>query len=130
MEDIKGVEAVGVVAAKALLGKQIGNLFGVMMVLALISSASSMIIASPRVYHAMAVDGCFFHRAKRIHSPWKTPVRSIFYQGMASISTILVSSIKSLFYFVGFALIFSGLAAVGVLKLRKRKGWKGTRALS
>lgn len=131
LEDIKGVEAVGAVTAKVLFGKQIGNLFGVMMALALISTSSSMIIAGPRVYHAMAVDGCFFHGAKRIHPRWKTPVLSIFYQGMASILMILVSSIESLFYFVGFALIFfSGLAAAGVLKLRKRKGWKGTRALN
>ncbi len=131
LEDIKGVEAVGAVAAKALFGSQVGNLFGVMMALALISAASSMIIAGPRVYRAMAVDGCFFHGANRIHSRWKTPVRSIFYQGIASISMILVSSIESLFYFVGFALIFfSGLAAAGVLKLRKRNSWKKTRALS
>ena len=131
LEELKGVEAVGAVTATALFGKQVGDLFSAVMAMALVSAVSAMVIAGPRVYYAMAIDGCFFPDAGRIHPRWQTPARSILYQALAASMMILVGSIEALFYYVGFALIFfAGLATAGVLKLRKREGWRRTRALN
>ena len=131
LESLKGVEAVGAVSATALFGERVGALFSAVMALALVSALSAMVIAGPRVYYAMANDGCFFSDAARIHPRWQTPARSILYQALMAAVMILLGSIEALFYYIGFALIFfAGLATAGVLKLRKREGWHRTRALS
>ena len=106
LEELKGVEAVGAVTATALFGKQVGDLFSAVMAMALVSAVSAMVIAGPRVYYAMAIDGCFFPDAGRIHPRWQSPARSILYQALAASMMILVGSIEALFYYVGFALIF------------------------
>ena len=122
---MKGVVAIGEAAAGALFGLRGGNFFSAIMSVGLLSCVSAMVIAGPRVYFAMAVDRCFFPTAARIHPKWGTPTYAIIYQALAAIVMILTGTFESLVYYIGFALIFfAALAVAGMIRLRRRQGWK------
>jgi APA family basic amino acid/polyamine antiporter len=125
LESMKGVVAIGEASADALFGLRGGNFFSAIMSVGLLSCVSAMVIAGPRVYFAMAVDGCFFPTAARIHPKWGTPMYAIIYQSLAAVLMILTGTFESLVYYIGFALIFfAALAVAGLFRLRRRNGWK------
>ncbi len=52
-------------------------------------------------------------------------VYAIIYQAMAAILMILTGTFESLVYYIGFALIFfAALAVAGMIRLRRREGWR------
>ena len=125
LESMKNVEAIGELSAGALFGARGGNFFSAIMTVGLLSCVSAMVIAGPRVYFAMASDGCFFSSAARIHPRWGTPVLAIVYQAVATVLMILTGTFKSLVIYIGFALIFfAALTVAGMIRLRRREGWK------
>ena len=125
LEAMKGVFAIGEVSAGALFGALGGNIFSAVMTVGLLSCVSAMVIIGPRVYFAMAVDGCFFRSAAIIHPRWGTPRHAIFYQSLAAGIMILTGTFESLVYYIGFALIFfAALAVAGLIRLRRRDGWR------
>ena len=130
LEAMKGVERIGATAAAALFGEKGGDFFSGMMSLGLLSSVSAMVIVGPRVYFAMAQDGCFFRGAARVHPRWGTPVQAILWQSLSSALMILTGSFESLLYYIGFALVlFAALAVAGMMRLRRRPAWKRLRAV-
>ena len=125
LEAMKGVVAIGEVSAGALFGHMGGNIFSAIMSVGLLSCVSAMVITGPRVYFAMAADGCFFRSAARIHPRWRTPVHAIIYQTVACVLMILTGKFESLIYYIGFALIFfAALAVAGMVRLRYRPEWR------
>jgi len=125
LESMKGVVAIGEASAGALFGLRGGNLFSAIMSVGLLSCVSAMVIAGPRVYFAMAVDRCFFTTAARVHPRWGTPMYAVIYQLLAAVLMILTGTFESLVYYIGFALIFfAALAVAGLVRLRRRAGWK------
>jgi len=131
LESLKGVVSVGATAAQALFGDRIGGFFVVVMALALLGCVSAMSLVGPRVYFAMARDGCFFPDAGRVHPRWQTPVRAILYQFVAASVLVLTGTFETLMTYVGFALVlFAALATAGLLRLRRRAGWKRLAAVS
>jgi len=131
LESMKGVVAIGEASAGALFGLRGGNFFSAIMSVGLLSCVSAMVIAGPRVYFAMALDGCFFPVAARIHPRWGTPTFAIIFQTLAAGMMILTGTFESLIYYIGFALIFfAALAVAGSVCLRRREGWKRLGALS
>jgi APA family basic amino acid/polyamine antiporter len=131
LESLKGVVPVGATAAQALFGERLGGFFVVVMALALFGCVSAMSLVGPRVYYAMARDGCFFPDAGRVHPRWQTPVRAILYQSVASSVLVLTGTFEALMTYVGFALVlFATLATAGIFRLRKRAEWKPLAAVS
>ena len=125
LDSLKGVVPVGATAARALFGLRVGGFFVVVMALALFGCVSAMSLVGPRVYFAMARDGCFFPDAARVHPRWQTPVRAILYQLVASSILVLTGTFETLMTYVGFALVlFATLATAGIFRLRKRPEWK------
>jgi len=125
LEAMKGIERIGGAAAEALFGGKGGDIFSAMMSVGLLSTVSAMVIVGPRVYYAMAQDGCFFQGAARVHPRWGTPVQAILWQSLAAALMILTGTFESLLYYIGFALVlFAALAVAGMVRLRKRPGWK------
>jgi APA family basic amino acid/polyamine antiporter len=122
---LKGVVPVGAVSAKALLGDRGGMFFSAIMAVGLLSCVSAMVLVGPRVYYAMAQDGCFFESAARVHPRWQTPVHSIIYQGVATAIMVITGTFEALVYYIGFTLVlFAALATAGLFRLRKRPGWR------
>jgi APA family basic amino acid/polyamine antiporter len=131
LESMKGVVAIGEASAGALFGLRGGNFFSAIMSVGLLSCVSAMVIAGPRVYYAMAVDRCFFPTAARVHPQWGTPMYAIVYQALAAILMILTGTFESLVYYIGFALIFfAAMAVAGLIRLRRRQGWKKLRVMN
>jgi APA family basic amino acid/polyamine antiporter len=123
--------AVGAAAARALFGARGGVLFSGIMAAGLLSTVSAMSLVGPRIYYAMAQDGCFPRHAGRVHPRWQTPSRAIIYQAVASIAMVLTGTFESLVYYIGFALVlFAALAVAGLVRLRKRAQWRRLRAVS
>jgi len=131
MESMKGVVRVGALAAGGLFGSRGGNIFSGMMAAGILSCVSAMVIVGPRVYYAMALDGCFFRGAAQVNERWHTPVQAILYQTVASAAMILTGTFERLIYYIGFALIlFAALATAGIFRLRGRPDWKRLAAIS
>jgi len=131
LEAMKGVERIGGAAAQALFGGKGGDVFSGMMSVGLLSTVSAMVVAGPRVYYAMAQDGCFFRGAARVHPRWGTPVQAILWQTAATVVMILTGTFEGLLYYIGFALIlFAAMAVAGMARLRGRNGWKRLAAVS
>jgi len=131
LEALKGVVRVGATAASALFGSGIGSLFSGIMAVAVLSCVSAMVIVGPRVYYAMAQDGCFFSGAAKVHPRWRTPARAVLYQAVASGVMVLTGTFEWLIYYIGFALIlFAALASAGVFRMRRRPNWKRLPAVS
>jgi APA family basic amino acid/polyamine antiporter len=131
LEAMKGIERIGGAAAEALFGGKGGDFFSAVMSVGLLSTVSAMVIVGPRVYYAMAQDGCFFRGAARVHPRWGTPVQAILWQSLATALMILTGTFDSLLYYIGFALVlFAALAVAGMVRLRKRPAWKRLRAVS
>ena len=128
---MKGIERIGGAAAEALFGGKGGDFFSALMSVGLLSTVSAMVIVGPRVYYAMAQDGCFFGGAARVHRRWRTPVQAILWQSAATAVMILTGTFESLLYYIGFALVmFAALAVAGLVRLRKRPAWKRLAAVN
>ncbi len=125
LESLKGVLPVGATTATALFGSRVGTLFAGLLTLCLLASVSGMSLVGPRVYYAMAQDGCFPRGAALLHPRWGTPARAIVSQAAVSSILALTGSFEALVYYIGFALIlFAALAVAGVWRLRRRPGWR------
>ena len=131
LESLKGVVRVGAAAASALFGTAVGGLVSGIMAAAVLSCVSAMVIVGPRVYYAMAQDGCFFSGAARVHPRWQTPAQAVLYQAVASAVMVLTGTFERLIYYIGFALIlFAALATAGIFRMRRRPNWKHLPAVS
>jgi APA family basic amino acid/polyamine antiporter len=109
-------------AATHAFGGWIGDAFGILVSVALLSSLSAFIIIGPRVYYAMAVDHMFFSFAARLHPKYEVPGYSIIVQGIVALCMILIGTFEQLLIYIGFALnIFPWLAIAGLFIARKRK---------
>jgi APA family basic amino acid/polyamine antiporter len=125
LQAMKGVERIGAAAAEALFGGKGGDFFSAVMSVGLLSTVNAMVIVGPRVYYAMAQDGCFFAGAARVHPRWGTPVQAILWQTLATAAMILTGTFESLLYYIGFALVLcAALAVAGMVRLRGRPAWK------
>ena len=113
-------EQVGVVAAYALFGAPGRSAILVLVGLALVSSASAMIMAGPRIYAAMAKDDMFF-RALAKRNSRGTPWVSIIFQSAVAEVMLITSTFLDLLTYVGFTLsLFSMLSVAAVFVLRRR----------
>ena len=125
LERLKGVLPVGAEAARVLFRGRGGAIFSGMMAAALLSCISAMVIVGPRVYYAMARDGCFFRSAARVHERFQTPVVAVLFQTAATAAMIITGTFEALIYYIGFMLVlFAALATAGIFKLRKRPNWR------
>lgn len=131
LESLKGVEAVGAVAANGLFGSRAGTFFSGIMAAALLSCVSAMSLVGPRVYYAMAQDGCFPSFAAEVYPRTQTPAKAIVAQALVASLMVLTGTFEALIYYIGFTLIlFAALAVAGVFLGRKRTGWRRLGAVS
>ena len=124
LESMKGVLAVGALAASRLFGSQIAGAFSLGMTCALLSTLNAMIIAGPRVYYAMARSGDFFSFAARVHPRWRTPVNAILVQAVCAI-LLALTPFPQLVVYIGFTLnLFAVLSVASLFRFRRQPGWR------
>jgi basic amino acid/polyamine antiporter, APA family len=129
-EQMKGVVAVGSLAAGNLFGSQVGGVFAALMAVSLMSTVNAMVTIGPRVYYAMANNGAFLKSAATVHPRWHTPVYAILAQGVCTM-LLTVTPFPQLVVYIGFTLNFFAVMSVASLfRFRKREGWMKLRVVS
>jgi APA family basic amino acid/polyamine antiporter len=130
LESMKGVVAVGALAASSLFGPQVAGVFGALMALAIVSTVNAMITIGPRVYYAMARNGAFLSVAARVSERSRVPVAAVILQGV--VATIMTfTSFPQLVIYIGFSLtFFTVLAVSSVFVFRRRADWQRLPAVS
>lgn len=110
---------VGFDFAQKVMGKQGTLVITAIILLALLSSVSAMIMAGPRIYFAMARDGLFPRQIKRLHPRFKTPILAIVAQSIWSIVLVVSGTFEDILIYTGFSIIlFSGLSVLSLLTNR------------
>jgi basic amino acid/polyamine antiporter, APA family len=121
---MKGVVAAGTLAATRLFGTQMAGIFIALMAISLLATVSAMVTVGPRVTYAMARNGAFLSTAARVDPHWRTPVPAILLQAIVAM-LLTVTSLPSLFFFIGFTLnFFSVMSVASLFRFRRRPGWK------
>jgi basic amino acid/polyamine antiporter, APA family len=106
-----------------LFGQLGGKLFAAIVVICVFSSLAALIMSAPRVYYAMAKDGLFLHSVARMDPRFGTPASAILIQGVISSVLVGVSSFQQIIaYFIFIAVVFLGMAGIGLFIARKRGG--------
>jgi len=124
LESMKGVVAVGALAAKHLFGPAVAGIFSAAMVLSLVATVNAMTTIGPRVYYAMAKNGAFFSAAAKVHPRWHTPVNAIVAQGLCTM-LMTISPFLNLLFYIGLLLNLSAVMSVASLFIfRRRQGWQ------
>jgi APA family basic amino acid/polyamine antiporter len=130
LETMKGVVAVGSLAASHLFGPQAAGAFSALMGLSLLATVNAMVTIGPRVYYAMAKNGAFLASAAKVDSRWHTPVFAILCQGLCAILMTL-TPFPQLVVYIGFTLNFTAvLSVVSLFIFRRRAGWQKLKVVS
>jgi APA family basic amino acid/polyamine antiporter len=106
---------------KKVVGEWGGAFVAVTVMVSTFGTTNGTILASARVYYAMAKDGLFFKKLEEVHHKYRTPGPSILLQGIwASLITMTgtFDQITDMLIFVTW--MFYGLGAYGVFVLRKK----------
>jgi APA family basic amino acid/polyamine antiporter len=122
IDQLAGKVEIGRVVAQALGGLLLADAVSAMVALALITTASSMIMAGPRVYAQMALDGCL----PRMLAPGAGPPRAaIALQCAAALVLLWTATFETLLIYIGFTLSLCTAATVcGLVRVRLREGSK------
>lgn len=108
-------------AAEALFGPLGARLVTAAVALSILGITNVIVLASPRVYFALAAEGVFLPSLARIHPRWGTPARAIAVQAVWASALALAGSIGALVNGVVFAdWIFFGLGAASLFVIRRQ----------
>jgi APA family basic amino acid/polyamine antiporter len=120
-EKLTGNIDVARIAAESLGGAALASLVTALITLALATSASSILMAGPRVYARMADDG---YLPSWLRYPRQGPPRAaILFQTILALTMLWSVTFKALLTYIGFTLGLSTAAAVGgLIRLRLREG--------
>jgi len=130
LEQMKGVLAIGSLAASNLFGPGVAGVFSALMAVAITSTVNAMITIGPRVYYAMAKNRAFPVAATRVHPRWHTPVNAILSQGACAVLMTL-TPFPDLVVYIGMSLtFFTVLSTASIFIFRRRPGWQRLRAVS
>ncbi len=127
ISSMSGVLAIAEKASVALFGPLAAHVIAAILALAILGSASAMVLAGPRVYFAMARDGLFPRGIGAVH-PWRgTPARAIVLQsGWASVLIVLFGAFEPLLVYAGFVVtVFTAMAVAALVLLRLRPSRDG-----
>ena len=130
LESMKGVIAVGSVAASNLFGTRVGGLFSALLAICIISTVNAEITIGPRVYYAMAKNRAFFHAAASVHPRWHTPVVAILAQGLCAILMTATPFPQLVIYIAMSLTLFTVLSVASLFVFRRKcQGWQRLGAL-
>jgi len=109
-------------AGEVLFGKIGGTIFSAIVVVSVLGTLVAYLMASPRVYYAMAQDGLFFKSFGELHSKLGTPHRAIIVQVLLACLLILSGSFEQIIsYFFFVVVFFIALTVAGLFKIHTRE---------
>ena len=93
----------------------------VLVLAALGSSVSAMIVTGPRIYAAMAADGALPGFFARVRGTDRRPIGSMLAQSAWSCVLVLTGTFETLVTYTGFAIVaFAGATVLGLFVIRRR----------
>jgi amino acid transporter len=120
VEALAGKRDIAAVAAEALGGARLEGLVRVILVLALLTSISSMVMIAPRVYAKMADDGVL---PRVLAFTGEAPRAAIAMQVGLAVTVLWASGLRELLTNLGWILsAFTGLTVWALVRLRRREG--------
>jgi APA family basic amino acid/polyamine antiporter len=121
--EIAATDRVALAAMTRVTGVWGGKLLTAAILCSILGAMNALILAGPRAYYQMAVDGLFLERVSRVHPRWRTPVEALLFQGIWSAFLVLViGGFSQLFTYVIFGgWIFYALAVLSVMALRRKE---------
>jgi APA family basic amino acid/polyamine antiporter len=118
IEEMSGNKEIGFITAKYVFGDIGAIITSIGLAIILVSTASAMIMAGPRAFHAIGEDYSTFKKLSKVNNH-NIPVNAIILQSLLSIIFVLSSSFEFILVFAGFTLGLSNFATVlGVIVLR------------
>jgi len=118
---LAGKLEIGRLSAEALGGRGWGIAVTLIVVLALVTSVSSMMMAGPRVYAQMAKDGCLPQRLAA--EPGQPPRNGMLLQLVLALAMLWSTTYDGLLTYIGFTLgLSTALTVAGLVRLRRREG--------
>ena len=127
-EQLRGVAESGAVAARVLGGTRAEHALSCLIALALLTSASSMILGGPRVYARMAQDGVLPGALGRLHGDY--PKIAVLAQTALSLVVVWAAGLRELLEFAGVALSLSaGAVVIGWFYQNRRSTFSSRRLL-
>lgn len=121
VETIAGSTLLASDVMKTIVGNWGGAFVAIAVMVSTFGTTNGTILASARVYYAMAKDGLFFKKLEDVHHKYRTPGPSIIVQGIWASLIVMTGTfdqITDMLIFVSW--IFYGLGAYGVFVLRKK----------
>ena len=99
------------------------RLLSIAIVCSILGALNALVLAGPRAYYQMAVDGLFFRRFASVHPRWRTPWAAIVLQAAwAGVLILGIGEFAQLFTYVIFGgWIFYALAVAAVIPLRRKE---------
>jgi len=119
--ELAGVTRVAEVAGTALFGSGAASILAALIAVSVFGCLDANIIMGPRVFFAMARDGCFFRGMGRLGARSRVPVRALWGQAAWSVVLCLWGTYRSLYEYMVFALLlfFAG-TGLALFRLRRR----------
>ncbi len=109
-----------VVVVEHILGSWGGLAISMLILITTLGCTNTTILASPRLYFAMAREGLFFKSAENVHPQHHTPTNALVYQAIWASVLVISGSFDQLTDMLIFAsFIFYGSTTLGVFILRK-----------
>ena len=118
-EELAGNPRIALLAAEAIGGEGFATGMALVIVLALVSSVSAMLLAGPRVYAQMAEDGIF---AGYFRFRGDVPGRAILLQAAFALLVVWIQDLEDILSSAGLLLWLSSAAAVSMLFVLARRG--------
>jgi APA family basic amino acid/polyamine antiporter len=116
-----GSSALASDTARALYGDAAARIVTVVIAISILAFSNVVVMATPRVFYALAQDGAFLRSLTQLHPRYDTPARAILVQGVWTVVLVLIGEIGLLVNGVVFAdWIFFGLGAASIFAIRRR----------
>jgi APA family basic amino acid/polyamine antiporter len=108
-------------AGVALFGQVGGQIFSGIVIICAIGSLTAYLMAAPRVYYAMALDGVFIKQIASIHQRFGTPARAIALQALLSSFLVAIGTFEEIIaYFFFVTVIFIAMTVASTYIFRRR----------
>jgi basic amino acid/polyamine antiporter, APA family len=121
VEQIAKSKLVAADVAQALVGSWGVTMVGLTVMLSTFGSLNGTMLASPRIFFAMADDGLFFKAVAKVHPTYETPYVAILLSCVLGVGFVLLRTFEQLAdAFVTAIIPFYALAVAGIFVLRQR----------
>ena len=122
VSEVTSDETFAAQAGEAMFGKTGGIIFSLIVVISVLGTLFAYLMASPRVYYAMAKDGLFFRSFGELHPRFNTPHRATLIQIILACVLIVSGTFEEIIsYFFFVVVLFIALTVAGLFKIRKKE---------